>query len=80
MCRKNKWLEFPDPDDSLERECEEFLDAVAEGREPSRNGHEASRIAASGGDSSVGTWSVRSETIGKPRDHRGFHGTLGIAR
>ena len=36
-----QWLEFPEPDDSLEREWEEFLDAVAESREPSSNGHEA---------------------------------------
>jgi predicted dehydrogenase len=38
-----QWLEFPEPDDSLEREWEEFLDAVADGREPSSNGHEAYR-------------------------------------
>ncbi len=38
-----QWLEFPDPDDSLEREWEEFLDAVAESREPPSNGHEACR-------------------------------------
>jgi predicted dehydrogenase len=37
------WAEFPGPDDSLEREWEEFLDAVAEGREPPSNGHEACR-------------------------------------
>lgn len=38
-----QWLEFPYPDDSLEREWEEFLHAVAEGREPPSNGHEACR-------------------------------------
>jgi predicted dehydrogenase len=37
------WTEYPGPDDSLEREWEEFLDAVAQGREPSSNGHEACR-------------------------------------
>lgn len=36
-----QWLEFPEPDDSLEREWEEFLDAVLEGREPPSNGREA---------------------------------------
>jgi len=40
---KEVWTEFPGPDDSLEREWEEFLDAMAEGREPSSNGHEACR-------------------------------------
>jgi predicted dehydrogenase len=40
---EERWLEFPDSDDSLEREWEDFLDAVAEGREPSSNGHEACR-------------------------------------
>jgi predicted dehydrogenase len=38
-----QWEEFPGPDDSLEREWEEFLDAIAEGREPSSNGREACR-------------------------------------
>lgn len=38
---KEQWEEFPGPDDSLDREWEEFLDAVAEGREPPSNGHEA---------------------------------------
>jgi predicted dehydrogenase len=38
-----EWLEFPGRDDSLEREWEEFLDAVIERREPSSNGHEACR-------------------------------------
>jgi len=37
------WMDFPEPDDSLEREWEEFLDAVAEGREPLSNGHQACR-------------------------------------
>jgi predicted dehydrogenase len=36
-------VEFADPDDSLEREWEEFVDAVAEGVEPESNGHEAYR-------------------------------------
>jgi predicted dehydrogenase len=36
-----QWLEFPEPDNSLEREWEEFLDAVLEGREPPSNGWEA---------------------------------------
>jgi hypothetical protein len=33
---EEQWLEFPDPDDSLERECEEFLYAMAEGHEACR--------------------------------------------
>lgn len=40
---EEQWTEFPEPDDSLEREWEEFLDAVAEDREPPSNGHEACR-------------------------------------
>jgi predicted dehydrogenase len=40
---EEQWLEFPDPDDSLESEWEEFLDAIVQGREPSSNGHEAYR-------------------------------------
>jgi len=40
---EEQWLEFPDPDDSLEQEWEEFLDAVVEGREPPSNGQEACR-------------------------------------
>jgi predicted dehydrogenase len=35
------WTEFADPDNSLDHEWEEFLDAVAEGHEPPSNGHEA---------------------------------------
>jgi predicted dehydrogenase len=38
-----EWQEFAERDDSLEREWEQFLDAVVEGREPSSNGHEACR-------------------------------------
>jgi predicted dehydrogenase len=40
---KEQWMEFPGPDDSLEREWEEFLDAIVEGREPPSNGQEACR-------------------------------------
>jgi predicted dehydrogenase len=40
---EEEWVEFPEPDDSLEREWEDFLDAVAEGREPPSNGGEAYR-------------------------------------
>jgi predicted dehydrogenase len=40
---EEQWTEFPGPDDSLEKEWEDFLDAVAEGREPPSNGREACR-------------------------------------
>jgi len=40
---KEQWHEFADRDDSLELEWEDFLDSIAEGREPMSGGDEALR-------------------------------------
>lgn len=40
---QEQWTEYPQPDDSLEREWEEFLGALLESREPASNGRDAFR-------------------------------------
>ena len=40
---EEQWIEFSDPDDSLEREWEKFVEAVTTEHEPSSNGQDAYR-------------------------------------